>query len=459
MRVLFINIPNTRRVDGRVAAVGPQAGSRWPWTGMTPGCYAPYPFYLGFCVTYLQAHGIEADIFDGVAEQAWFPELWQERPNIGAADIVVYEISMPVAQDVLEEARKTHTRGKKVVLCGPHCAYAGEELAALPYVDHVIIGEYEIPMLKICGGDKAKVFRYEHVEDLDHVNGKVWHPFRDWRVMAEYYEPTVNTPKVQLTVMTSRGCFAKCSYCAWPKTMNNRTYRARSAEVVLDEITTAIFDAPKSGRKLGQTWMRAEKNNPNQQALVRSILFDDDTAFIGVPRTRALCDGLKNLNLPWSAMTRLDIHKPEIYDLMFDSGAVAIRAGVESFQQHVVDRTNGSRDCKKQYDALHYIAGRYRNIEIHLTSMRDMPGQTEADWIKDQDTFRELQARAEAHGNAFHWQISRTMPFPGTDLYNQMVAAGHGEALAKADYNGTTEDPGLNKLVREFVPLSVKGKA
>lgn len=457
MKILFVNLPNIKQdAAGNVIEVGPQSGSRWPWRGMTPGCYAPVPFYITFCVSYLHAFGIECDFVDCVAEGRWHPSQWPIYCNT-SADAIVFEVSMPIIKYALKEAEEAKFLGKRVVLCGPHCASASEELAALPYIDHVIIGEYEVPMMEIANGSTQKIFRYQHVDNLDMANGKIWHPYRDPRLFSEYFEPTCNTGKSQLTLYTSRGCFAACKYCSFPKTMNNRTYRARSAPVVIDEIHTAIASAKASGLKLGNTWTWGDgKNTPDQTNEIRSILFDDDTAFVGVERTKELLAGLKAIGLPWSAMTRIDIHRPELYDLMMDAGMVALRAGIESFQQHVVETTNGFRNAKKQYEMLHYLTGRFTGKEFHLTSMRDMPGQTEADWQKDQEIFNELKARAEQHGNKFHWQVSRTVPFPGTDLYDEIVAAGHKKILDAYDYNGTGGETELNRIVRTHLPLATR---
>ncbi len=456
MKVLFVNVPNLRRDEsGNITAVGPNAGSRWPWTGMTPGCYAPLPFYMMFAASYLQAFGKEVHVLDFVAMQAWHPQQWLALIDQHPSDVVVLEISQPVKKDVLQLAQMI--RGN-VVLVGPHCASDAEGLSKERNISHVVVGEYELPLLKICRGEGAKIQKYDHVDNLNEANGKPWHPYRDLSLIQEYYEPTIDTPKVQLTVDSSRGCFAKCHYCQWPSVMNNRTYRARAVPVVMDEIKTAIRHVAMSNRPLGATWMTM-KNNPYEKRDVKSILFDDDTWGVGGGRVQAMCVGLKEIGLPWSAMTRLDIHKPEQYDLMFDSGAVALRAGIESFQPHVVETTNGYRDAKKQYEMLKYVLGRFRGIEVHLTSMKNMPGQSEGDRAKDEAIFAEMKLLAETNGNRLHYQTSTCIPFPGTDLYNAMKHAGHGAVLDRADYNGTTEDPTLAQTVREFtIPLTVKGK-
>lgn len=459
MKVLFVNPPNTRRdAGGNLLEVGPNAGSRWPFLGITPGCYAPMPMYLSFATSYLRAFDIDAHLLDCVAEKRWHPLAW----NIGDhnPDIVVYEVSKPVLSDVLMMAKLSHNNGRKVVLCGPHCASDAERLAALSYVDHVIVGEYELPMLEICHGGKEKIYRYLHVDDLNMVEDKPWHPYRPVSTLAEYYDPSEDTPKCQLWVMTSRGCAFHCNYCQWQKVLNNKTYRARSVEAVEAEILDAIASVQDSARLLADTWITA-KNKPTDEVRVRSLFFDDDTWNLGgSKRINAMCEMLKRVNLPWTMLGRLDVHGLDLFDLMVESGCVGMRFGVESFCQKALDMTGGKRNATKQYDAAKHILSRHRGLELHFTSMRDMPGQTEADWLADGVVFDELRRIGEGNGNKVHYQISHEMPFPGTDLEEQLRAAGHGAMLDAADFNGNGSKDGteLNRVVREFVPLTIGRK-
>lgn len=455
MKMLLCNLPFIHHdATGRINT-GPNSGSRWPFTlprtwpsirtfqnGQFINTYAPYPFYLGYATSYLRAHDIEAGMYDGMAERHFDATLHRKAVIEFGPDTLVLEISTPVAKQVLDFAASFKREiGGKVVLVGPHCAAYADALLALPYVDHVVKGEYEIPLLKITQGETARLFSYEHVENLDTLpSGDNWLPYRDPRILCEYYDPTMQTPYTQLCISTSRGCAFHCHYCQWQKVINNETYRRRSPEMVIDEIRNIIA-------------IMAQTDTP-----VRSVLFDDDTWNLGgAPRINALCTGLKFIGLPWSFLGRLDVHPPEFFKTMVDAGCVGMRFGVESFTQHVLDRTNGHRNAGKQYAAADYILRNFKGLEVHFTSMRDMPGQTEADWQSDQTQFKILEGVATANRNRMHYQVSRTMPFPGTVLHEQMVSSGHGDLLERSGYNGTDEETELSRAVRGLA-VTVKGK-
>ena len=58
MRVLVANVPFVK-YDAFGIRTGPNAGSRRPWT--LPGYtdYGPFPFFMGYAVSYLRKHGVE----------------------------------------------------------------------------------------------------------------------------------------------------------------------------------------------------------------------------------------------------------------------------------------------------------------------------------------------------------------------------------------------------------------
>jgi radical SAM superfamily enzyme YgiQ (UPF0313 family) len=450
MKIVLVNIPLVRQDAKGQIHTGPNAGSRWPFTlprlwnstlnyiGQSYcATYAPYPFYMGYAASYLKSHGLNVEMLDFMAMRRFFPRNWYNDIVVADPTILVLEVSKPVESLVLDVAKEWKMYGKKIVLVGPHCASAAEKLLALNYVDHVIKGEYELPLLKIAQGDTRRLFEYEHVEDIDTLsNGENWTPYRDPELLHEYYDPSMQTPITQLAISASRGCKFKCNYCAWPKTMGNRTYRMRSAEMVIDEIEKAV-------------------KTPNLPHPVRSVFTDDDTWNIGRDRFRALSAGLGRIGLPWTFMGRLDISTIDDFNLAVENGCVGMRFGIESFQQHVLNTTNGGRNGIKQFENAKAILGRFKNMEFHFTSMRDMPGQGESDWQKDQEAFAELRRIGEANGNKIHHQVSRTMPFPGTDLELEMREAGLGDILDRADYDGAEGETELTKTVREFVPLTI----
>ena len=127
---------------------------------------------------------------------------------------------------------------------------------------------------------KYGVYESEVLKDIDSYP----HPYRDFKSATKYFEPTMPTPKPQLQLYGSKGCPFKCTFCSWPQTMYFGNVALRSPEDIAKEINNAV-----------------EKDD------YKSILFDDDTFNLGTKRISKLCDYLKEINLPWTMMGRLDI--------------------------------------------------------------------------------------------------------------------------------------------------------
>ena len=114
-----------------------------------------------------------------------------------------------------------------------------------------------------------------------------------------------------------------------------------------------------------------------------------------------------------------------------------MRFGVESFNQRLLDNTKKHLDAKMSYENIKYLLIRFSNVEFHFTTMKNLPGETTADWENDLRILNELKQIGEKSGNRVHWQNSDCVAFPGTELWDEMVQLGKGEELRDFDlYDG-----------------------
>jgi anaerobic magnesium-protoporphyrin IX monomethyl ester cyclase len=469
MNVLFVNIPFVKHDKQGNIYTGPNAGSRWPFTVPGKTDYACFPFFMSYAVNYLIEHGVDAKFYDAVALHHWDYELVKANIAKLKPDVLFLETSTPLYGKIKEFAIWAKENfSSRIVLVGPHVQAYVNDLIQEPFVDSCVIGEYEKPSLEIVSNlDKAKqIYIYDHIEDINLIKGKNFLPFRPYDYLYNYWDSSMNTPRTQLAVSTSRGCPFKCTYCQWPKVMNNGQYRNRLPELVIEEIKTVIEEYSKyqetgvteqsisdvvsngirnlKGIVKGRQDIKTGLENiwrGREIRKIESIFFDDDTWNLGTNRITELCKGLKEIGIPWTMMGRIDTSSLEIYDLMVESGCVGMRFGVESFNQRLVNNVKKSLNTKRSYENIKYLITRFSNMEFHFTTMKNLPGETDEDWENDLKVLNELKEIGERSNNVLHWQNSDCIAFPGTELWEEMVSLGKGEELKNFElYDGGTHN-------------------
>jgi radical SAM superfamily enzyme YgiQ (UPF0313 family) len=149
----------------------------------------------------------------------------------------------------------------------------------------------------------------------------------------------------------------------------------------------------------------------------RSFYFDDDTFNIGKRRLMRLADeiGKRNLGAPWAAMCRADTCDRETLREMKKAGLKAVKYGVESASQELVDASDKSLDLSKVEEMVRYTQS--LGICVHLTFSFGLPGETHETAMK---TIRWSQFL-----NPDTIQYSIMTPFPGSRFYKELEAKGH----------------------------------
>jgi len=385
---------------GRGVRYGVRAGSRWPWTMSQPHGGPPYPFFMGYAAALLKRNGYNVNILDAVGEESFSYEKFLSGLSAEKPDIVVLECSTPTIDiDVWISKKIAHFA--KVALAGPHLMTYADELAkANPHITYFLKGEYILNCLEMVRTLRPGIYEPQVVEDLDSIPP----PYRDYPTALKYYEPTMPTARPQLQVYGSKGCPFKCVFCMWPQTMYFGKVSLRKPEMIAAEIKEAVS---KYGFK--------------------SIMFDDDTFNVGNERVSLLCDELKTIGLPWTMMGRLDCSPDWLFDKMVESGCVGMRFGVETFDPIVLKNIKKGLVSEEIVETLQHITRKHPHLMIHLTMMRDMPGQTEESHQKDIGILKKLGYSPE--DPVRNYQLSSCAPFPGTELYRNMMKAGEGERL------------------------------
>lgn len=402
----LIFTPNLRKVPGlmrtlralgvgRAARYGVRAGSRWPWTIETPIGALHYPFIIGYAAAYLRENGFDVVIMDAIADEEYSYSACLETIRKVAADIVVIECSTPTIDIDVWFAEKVAAFAP-VCLAGPHLTSHAEIIhSGHPAITFLLKGEYINSCLEMARTRRPGIYESVVVDDLDVLP----FPFRDFSAATRYYDPTMPTERPQLQIYGSKGCPFKCTFCLWPQTMYQGKVSYRKPACIAAEIRECV-----------------------DRYGYRSIFFDDDTFNIGNDRISNLCDELKAIGLPWTMMGRLDCSPLWLYDKMGDSGCVGMRFGIETFDVHVLNNIKKGLQSEKIENILSYITKKHPQIMIHVTMMKDLPGQTEEIHKRDMKMLADLGYSTTNKKRSY--QLAACAPFPGTEMYATLQRAG-----------------------------------
>ena len=145
------------------------------------------------------------------------------KPEKIKSDLVVLFFSTPDAIRGYELADQLRNRGIQVVIGGLHATFMKEEAAQ--HADAIITGEYENIWETLLQDAESKQLKPLYVgtpADLSTVNSYPKH-----LITAKQYDG-------MWSVLVSRGCRHKCSFCLVPEMLGNMRYRP--VEQVVEEI-------------------------------------------------------------------------------------------------------------------------------------------------------------------------------------------------------------------------------
>lgn len=412
------------REKGRI---GMRAGARWPATlpvkkGEKTPHYRPFPFFLAYATAVLEKENKEVLLVDAVTSGLDIEEFIQKIKESNS-NLVVLETSTPSINNDLNIANKIKQETNALIaLCGPHATtFSNQLLKENDFLDFIFIGEYEFILKNLVNAleknthlkeVKGLVFR-ENNEIINtgrplllmDINKLPW-PARHLLPMEKYSDCFIELPEPSLQMWASRGCPYSCIYCVGPPVIyGGHTYRVRDPKDVVDEVEAMVKEYD-----------------------FKSFFFDDDTFDIGKERILKICEEIKkrNLNLPWIAMARVDTCDYEMLKAMKDAGLFAIKFGVESGNQQLVDNAHKNLDLKKVKDTVAIV--KQLGIKVHLTFMFGLPGETK------ETVEQTIKFALELDPDSV--QFSITTPFPGTDYYKMLNEKGYILTKDWSDYDG-----------------------
>lgn len=298
-------------------------------------------------------------------------------------DLVIMHVS-PIRHNkeiqFLKKIRKN--RKVKVGLTGPFASVKPELFKK--YSDFIIVGEPEQVVATIKDGHIPKgVVKSEAIQDLDTL------PYPDWSIFEHEkfsYSPII--PETPFTfILSSRGCAYGCPYCPY-KVFGQ--YRCRDPIKVVDEI-----------EHLQKTYG------------VKGIMFRDPMFSLNPEKTKVMAREIikRKIKIKWGCETRLDKLDPKFLDLLYKSGLRAVKVGIESSQEDILQKA-GRKPIAKQHQEKIIKYCDKKGIKVIGFFILGLPDDTE-------ETIKQTIAYSRKLNPDFA-NFTICTPIPGTPFYESM---------------------------------------
>jgi hopanoid biosynthesis associated radical SAM protein HpnJ len=384
MRTLFLNPPSFEGFDGG-------ASSRWPATREIESYW--YPVWLCYPAGLLP----DSKVVDAPPHKISIEQTVEMAKDF---ELLVLFTSTPGFHVDVRMAGMMKDLNPKLKVCfvGPPVTVEPEKVLREKAIDFVVRREFDYQIVDYANGKPldeipGASFRRpdgtvqhnpegSYIENLDELPWvtKVYKRDLDFR---RYNVPFLKNPFISL--YTSRGCPALCTFCLWPQTHSGHRWRLRSVDDVVNEVR----------------W--AKENFPDLQ----EIFFDDDTFNYKGKRTIELCEKLGPLGVTWSCTSRVTTDYDTL-KAMKEAGGRLMIVGYESGDPQILKniKKGATVDMARRFTENAHKLG----LTIHADFIVGLPGETRESLRNTVNFAKELDCETI--------QVSIAHPYPGTEFYD-----------------------------------------
>lgn len=268
---------------------------------------------------------------------------------------------------------------KKIVFGGIHATLVPERVIKNDFVDFVIVGEGEYPLLELVESLEAKESEF-NIKNL-------WYKTKDKIVMNDLRPPIANLDslpypdkeifekevrfKDDYMTVTQRGCLYSCACCC--ESFLNKMYKK------------GYF------RKRGIDSVMGELNCMRERySFKEAMFFDSDFLADNGWLKSFLRRFKKEINVPFSCLGYISSFNEEIGRALKDSGCYCIWFGIQSMNEtvrrHILNRIEKNEQIKRALKICDELKLMY-NIDL----MFGLPGEDEADHLLGIGCFKQLK--------------------------------------------------------------------
>lgn len=290
-----------------------------------------------------------------------------------------------------------------IVVGGPHVSIYPEICLSDSAADSVVLGDGEIPMLllvnALANGLRPANIPGVHFKEhgvrgdcadkwfIDKNLDALPHPNRRFLPITKYGSVLAHNRFVT-TMITSRGCPYKCTFCK----LNFQKTLQRSAASVVDEF--------REIQELG----------------ISEVEVYDDTFTWNPRRVREICEGLiaNGNKVEWAIRDRVTGVKAENLDLLRKAGCSRIHLGVESGSDKTLQTIKKSITTDQARKAVEMVkAAGFTTLTYFMIGL---PGETRDDVMETIDFAMALDAD--------YTEFNICIPYAGTEMYETALRDG-----------------------------------
>jgi anaerobic magnesium-protoporphyrin IX monomethyl ester cyclase len=367
------------------------------------------PLGLNYIKSYVEYHSNhQVKIIDCYSEIDDLNQLFQvikkEKPKI-----IGISINSRTYLDVkiISKRIKKELPGIKIVLGGLLANVYPKKLLKEIESDYVISGDGELGFFRLTQYLEGKISfnqlpktyyknndeiifsnNNDYIQNLDEI------PIPKRNLKKYNYYKNKNSKTV--SILTSRGCYGNCSFCAHRLVFGNKI-RRRSIDNVIQEIK----------------YLRHKYK-------IKSYYFIDSN-FVEYDYTIKICKEIikQKLDIKWSCQTRIDslfeINNSEksiirLLKLMKKSGCENITLGVESGVQEILDKNNKNSDMRKNEVVFNSL--KEMKISYYTVFVLGLIGDTKKTMNQTLKYIEKIESDNKI--------IMPAIPIPGTEFYEHI---------------------------------------
>jgi anaerobic magnesium-protoporphyrin IX monomethyl ester cyclase len=390
-----------------------------------------FPIWHAYATGVLEQHGHNVKLVDAPADGLERDRCYTIAQEFHPEMVVLYTSTPSIYNDIeIGDELKSLLPDAYVVLTGPHVSALPEESLNLSKkIDAVARHEYDMTLVELSSAvhDKERLKEVrgityrdgdsfistperEFIENLDTLPF-VSAVYKKHLTIENYFYAHCRYPLV--SIFTSRGCNARCTFCVYPQQMFGRRQRQRSPENIVEEFIYIQKELPQ----------------------VKEVLIDDDTFSFHQDHTVRFCELMieKNVNIPWTVECRATL-KYDTMVMMKKAGCRLIVIGFESADDGILKNIKKGINLKqmKQFVEDAKRAG----IMVHSCFMAGNMGETKETLLKSLAFAKEI--------NADTCQFFPLMVYPGTEAYEWAKQNGY---LMTNNYRNWLTEDGLHNCV------------